>query len=480
MHALLYLNTFLLCCATSIVALNKLYGLSVADALFSTSTVAAAFLTGVYGSLLVYRIFFNPLNRFPGPWQAKLSSLYMSTQLGNSDEYYKLHAMHQKYGRIVRIGSHDLSITEPDAMELAYGTQSKVTKSSWYDTDSPLCSMHTTRSKALHDKRRRVWAPAFSDKALRDYETKINVFNDKVMQRVAEFSGGPINVTKWFNLYSFDVMGRLAFGKDYGMLDSGEKHMALQLLSDGMQPLAYLLPIWLGRMLTAIPFLGAGILKFLKFCVDELSWRVEHAREADEKGSTDIMTSLLKAYKDVNRPEKDALLQADARLIIVAGSDTTAAAFTYLFYHLACDPEQVKKLRDELRPLTQGDWSDTNVRHAPHLNGAINEALRLHPPVASGVSRLTPKEGLMIGETYIPGNVTFIMPPYVMGRGVSGYLSSAYRRTRLISSQTRQSIPTPMLSYRSAGTANPKWSSISMHSLPSQLVRLVVSARTSR
>lgn len=110
------------------------------------------------------------------------------------------------------------------------------------------------------------------------------------------------------------------------------------------------------------------------------------------------------------------MLQGDARLIIVAGSDTTSATLTYLFYHLAKSPEQVERLRQELRPLTTGDWSDKDIQHADHLNGAINEALRLHPPVPSGLYRLTPPGGMQVGDVYIPGGVTFYAPQYSMGR----------------------------------------------------------------
>ena len=98
---------------------------------------------------------------------------------------------------------------------------------------------------------------------------------------------------------------------------------------------------------------------------------------------------------------------ADARLIIVAGSDTTAATLTFLFYHLAQEPAIVEQIREELRPSTQGDWHDKDIHNCATLNGAINEALRLHPPVPSGVQRITPKEGMQIGETFIPGGTNF-------------------------------------------------------------------------
>ena len=354
--------------------------------------------------MLIWRALFNPLNKLPGPWPARLGNLWFTSTILKSDAYYKLQALHQKYGRIVRIGSNDLSITDPTIMEAAYGRQSRVTKGWWYDNDYPLSSMHTTRSKALHEKRRKVWVPAFSEKAIRDYETRISGFTDLLVSKIAGYKGQPVDVKVWFNLFSFDAMALLAFGKNYGMLEQGEKHWALDLLGEGMQPLAYFIPTWMFRLLTKIPGAAEGYNKFVNFCQDELSWRVNNAREADKKGGSDMMSWILRAYQDIDRPEKDPMLQADARLIIVAGSDTTASTFTFLFYYLAKHPEQVMKLREELEPLTTGDWSDKDINQAQHLNGCINEALRLHPPVPSGVQRLTPPEGMEVGGKHIPGN----------------------------------------------------------------------------
>lgn len=98
-------------------------------------------------------------------------------------------------------------------------------------------------------------------------------------------------------------------------------------------------------------------------------------------------------------------------------SDTTAATLTYLFYHLAREPEQARILREELAPLVP---DVTNISHqaiqdAPHLNGVINETLRLHPPVPSGVLRVTPPEGMNIGDTFIPGNITVSTPFHPLG-----------------------------------------------------------------
>jgi cytochrome P450 len=60
--------------------------------------------------------------------------------------------------------------------------------------------------------------------------------------------------------------------------------------------------------------------------------------------------------------------------------------------------------------------------NAEHLNGAINETLRLHPPVPSGLPRLTPPEGITIGDTFIPGDTTLMLPYWSMGRCSSPFV----------------------------------------------------------
>lgn len=194
------------------------------------------YFAGLYASLLVYRGFLNPLNKFPGRPIARFTSLWMTSQCAsNSDAYKQMDALHRKYGDFVRVGSHDLSTTHPDAVQALYGAGSKCVKGQWYDQDQPRLSMHTSRARALHDRRRRIWSPAFSDRALRGYERRIETHSDELVRQIGAFSSGSVDVSKWFNLYSFDVMGDLAFGKGFGMLQSGEEHYAVKLLQAGME-----------------------------------------------------------------------------------------------------------------------------------------------------------------------------------------------------------------------------------------------------
>ena len=84
------------------------------------------------------------------------------------------------------------------------------------------------------------------------------------------------------------------------------------------------------------------------------------------------------------------------------------------------DPDQFQKLRDELDrfSLTQDIGA---LKSLQHLNGVINEALRLHPALPSGGLRETPESGLTIAGQYIPGKVTILAPRYTIGRCESDF-----------------------------------------------------------
>jgi cytochrome P450 len=99
---------------------------------------------------------------------------------------------------------------------------------------------------------------------------------------------------------------------------------------------------------------------------------------------------------------------------VIAGSDSVAAALTHTFFHLAWDPVLVKQLQAEIDALP--DISHDNLMTVALLDAIINETMRLHPPVPSGTQRVTPPEGLWIGDKFIPGNTIVQVPSYTVFR----------------------------------------------------------------
>lgn len=146
-----------------------------------------------------------------------------------------------------------------------------------------------------------------------------------------------------------------------------------------------------------------------------------------------VMSWLLEASrKNDSLPQDQHWLRGDAFALIVAGrychsfslafsnvtrlfSDTVASTLISIFYHITEDPTQIVKLRAELKDVNS-PFDSQALQAKPHLNGVINEALRLHPALPSGGLRQTPAEGLAIAGRYIPGNVVVSAPRYSLGR----------------------------------------------------------------
>ncbi|KAI4112731.1 MAG: hypothetical protein LQ345_006158 [Seirophora villosa] len=107
-------------------------------------------------------------------------------------------------------------------------------------------------------------------------------------------------------------------------------------------------------------------------------------------------------------------MQGDAATVIVAGSDTTAPQLIFLLYLIAQNPDAADKISTELADVEPMDLNA--VSRLPHLNGVINEALRLYSAVPTAVSRQTPPQGVMLGDTWIPGDTKVIIPRWVISR----------------------------------------------------------------
>ena len=275
MYGARYVQIFLASCAMAVVFVNQINNEPITRAISDVLWSAMSYVAGIYASLLVYRTVFSPLRGFPGPFGAKISNFWFSLQLTSQDAYKKVFKLHEAYGDYVRIGSNDLSIVHPHAVAAIYGPGSKCRKADWYDLTQPMVSMQTTRHQVVHDKRRRIWSNAFSDKALRGYQQRIKAYQDRLIDKIASCGDQKVNITKYFTLYSFDVMSDLAFGTSFNMLESNEEHWAIRLLNEGTEPLGYFFPTWFFRIMVAIPRLTDGWWKFIGYCSQMLDKRMK-------------------------------------------------------------------------------------------------------------------------------------------------------------------------------------------------------------
>lgn len=339
----------------------------------------------------------------------------------------------------------ELSIIDPEVAEAVHGPRSKCTKTIFYDVNWPRRTVQEQRDKGLHDKRRRTaWDPAFSMKceydtfweadfllkhdltALRTYDSRVTGYSDELANQLGSFSGKPVNVSDWFMYYGFDVMGDLAFGKSFDMLKQGEHHPAIKIMHDSVKPVGVVgHASWIINLLKAIPGMADPIHRFETYSEEAVQERIK-----TKPNEPDVMSHILAAEPLYTNPQMQRWLEfGDSKLIIIAGSDTTATTLAFAFYHLAHDPSEVAKLREELQGVPMGaDFSVRALQDLKHLNGVVMETLRLHPPVPSFLHRLTPPEGLQVGDRYIPGNTQVYTPPWSIQRCkfTSSFLISKY------------------------------------------------------
>ncbi|KAF2123218.1 cytochrome P450, partial [Lophiotrema nucula] len=130
----------------------------------------------------------------------------------------------------------------------------------------------------------------------------------------------------------------------------------------------------------------------------------------------DIASGLVGAAAASSNPtEAHRWLRGDSHNLTVAVSDAVASSLTFAFYYLAQNPSHTTILRKELEAINDISASALQA-HAPYLNAFITEVLRVRPPNPSGVLRQIPKEGVHVGNTYIPGDVTVCTPFWAMQR----------------------------------------------------------------
>ncbi|RDW74721.1 cytochrome P450 [Aspergillus mulundensis] len=371
-------------------------------------------IAAVYISMILYRALFHRLRTFPGPFLARLSNFYATylnfRKLHMYEEVEKLHA---QYGDYVRLGPTELSITDPEAVVALYGPQAQLSKGPWYHVLHPRVSLQTERDKKVHARRRKVWDMGFSSKALRNYEDRVSKYTAQLIDTVerAASTKMELDMSKWFNYYSFDVMGDMAFGKSFDMLVNGEDTYFLTALHGDMTSVGLFGRMqWLFPFFKSIPGLNSQYLKFWEFLHAQVGNRMQ-----SEPAVPDVFSWILRDYREGPRTAQDTLnLQGDSYLIVVAGSDTTAAALAIIFFYLATTPKIAKQLQYELD--RQDDLSHRSLGEIDFLEGIINEALRLHPAVPSGTQRVTPPDGMKIGDVYLPGDVLVQSPLYTIFR----------------------------------------------------------------
>lgn len=271
---------------------------SVASASKTSLQLFACMIAGIYASILTYRLLFHRLNRFPGPFPARLSNLWISSKIMPRMELFRdVQELHKTYGDIVRLGKifppfplhetqlllltrkagpSELSINNPKAIAILHAQQTTCTKGPWYGLQQPMQSLLMIRNRKDHARRRKVWDRGFNAKALHDYEPRVARYTSRLLEQIDAHVGQPFDLTDWFNFYSFDVMGDLSFGRSFGMLKEGVRHYFMKSLHSDMAALGlFSHMLWLFPIFKAMPILNAEHCRFWAFVRTQVHERMK-------------------------------------------------------------------------------------------------------------------------------------------------------------------------------------------------------------
>ncbi|CZR49867.1 uncharacterized protein FPRO_16074 [Fusarium proliferatum ET1] len=388
------------------------------ESVIASMYMVSFLISGTFCSIFIYRIsFFHRLYKFPGPFMARVSNLYLTKRSVASFQLYReIQDLHRRYGDIVRVGPSELSILDAKVFHAIHSNNSLCNKGLWYNIEQPAISLHMSRDKNDHSGRRRAWDRAFSSKALRDYEPRVVKYTSQLLDRLDQSQDIPIDIAKWFKFYSFDTMGDLAFGQSFNMLTDGAKHPFMALVESHMVMAGtFSQLIWMFPLFRVMPFLGREDAIFQKWLETQVRYQ-----EKNKPDLPNIFSWLLEDYKSQLYPKEQNWLnlQANMQLIAVAGSDTTSATLTCLFFLLATNKNVFFRLQEEIDDLfsSSSEPNHSSFSNLTYLQACIDETLRLFPPVPSGLQRMTPAEGLQVGDTFIPGDTVVTVPSYTLYR----------------------------------------------------------------
>ncbi|OAL56219.1 putative cytochrome P450 oxidoreductase [Pyrenochaeta sp. DS3sAY3a] len=404
---------FCLLFATVFVIFKTLYSHTYYEAMLESSILGFILLSGLFSSILAYRLFFHPLKRIPGPLAARVTALWVVKEnIPDLLFYKKLRTLHERYGDFVRIRPREISICHPDAVVDVHGPRNKILKGEFYEQNYPFNSLQLTRDTNYHKSQRRFWDKAFHTKALQEYTPRL-VKHYKILLGILdthETSGTSINASQSFMDLFFDVVSDLTFGKSFDSLTTKQRNPIIGEFLNQQRAIGFmLLNMWLFYFIRCIPLVQSMIKDWLKWYGDALD-----ARKKMESISPDFYTYLSQS----NEWEANGI--HEAQLAIIAGADTNAITVSNICFLLCRHPEYQAKLYAELAdlPAAEGIVDDQHLVGIPLLLGIINESLRLHPPVPTGVQRVTPPEGATIAGRFIPGEMVVTTPTYSLHRAL--------------------------------------------------------------
>jgi len=359
--------------------------------------------------LFTYNVFLHPLRSYPGPkmWAAfRFPTVYCGIK---GILPMQIKALHDQYGPVVRIAPNELAYTTAAAWKDIYGFRPGQLQNP--KDQRALPAPHKGQAVSViraddadHSRQRRLLSHAFSAKALEEQQPLIMFYVDLLIRRLRENAAQPQNMVAWYNWTTFDVIGDLTFGEPFHCLQDQGWHPWVLTITEGLQAGGFIAALSRYGLEFAMQFLvpKAKLDKFHRMWVyvkEKVGARLARSTERP-----DFTTYIMRNDKEGRQMSK-AEIEANAELLIVAGSETTASLIAGATYYLCVNPDALARVTAEVRGTFDNDQDIqiNSVNKLSYLLAVLNEALRIYPPAPSSIPRITLKGDMISGQWVPPG-----------------------------------------------------------------------------
>ncbi|KAF2828055.1 cytochrome P450 [Ophiobolus disseminans] len=388
----------------------------------------------LYGA--IWRLYFSPVAKFPGPRLAALSfwyEFYYDVVKGGA-YVFQIEKMHQIYGPIVRINPYELHIndTDLDFLSKLYPSIGKEVDKFWWSAGMFGNTEMTfgTIGHNLHKMRRAAFAKFLSPAYIRKLEP---LLKDLVSSMITKIEAGlkegrTINLVHAYSALTQDVITEYCFSFSRKCL---EKENFAPHYYEWMQihctftPIIKQLP-WLLPMLNKLPDWWVkrtdDAVWLIRMQEAEYLAQVRAVMSGDDKDKTSHITIFHEILNEPLLPpsEKTEMrMKAEATSLVGAGTLTSAHMLSLTTYFVLSNHEIHKKLSDELgvaMPDPASSPSQQVFESLPYLNAVLDEGLRLSYGSMHRLSRSHPKDTLQYRDWIIPPGTPVGYSAYTLHR----------------------------------------------------------------
>ncbi|KAF4968852.1 hypothetical protein FSARC_3818 [Fusarium sarcochroum] len=334
-----------------------------------------------------------------------------------------VHALHQRYGPVVRVGTEEVDICDIAAAKEIHGIKDAYKKAPFYEILIPgTTNLFNATDVDFHRRHRRLLSSPLSESSLKTVEPTVDLYVKKAitsMRREME-ARGTVDVAKFWLFMTTDIIVELSFGESFGILENGEVinevHLHYVYRSLQTQKSQYVEDLEnlasRGAIRTTFPTLISLATKLPLPMFKETTAAAMRLRTYSEQAvaryKRDFASNpaaakpmLFKKLFEAGEAElSDEEIRAEAQAYIVAGSDTTATTLTYLVFCVCRHTDAKKTLVKELQRLAE-DFGHADLRDLPYLNNVIDETLRLYSAAPGALPRVVPPGGASLAGHFL-------------------------------------------------------------------------------